>query len=390
MAILVLNAGSATLKAGAYDGDLTLLARALVDGTGAGARLLLKAPDGEPVLDRPAEGATRADHLTDLTEALAQAVPAFQLEAVGHRVVHGGAQFRAPTRITPDVVATLEALTPLAPLHQPASLVAIRAMMASVPDVPQVACFDTAFHASHADHVRSFALPHRYAEAGVVRYGFHGLSYASIAGQLPALSHRLATGRTVVAHLGSGCSLCAIKGGVSVDSSMGFSALDGIPMGTRPGALDAGVLLYMLQQEGLTAAQIETLLYRQSGLYGLSGLSADMRVLGTSDDPRAGLALAVFCFRTAREVAALCTALGGLDGLVFTAGIGEHDASVRARIASHLGWLGVALDDARNRAAVDGRTALRISTDAAGPEVWVIPTDEEDEIARETVAALTA
>jgi len=385
--ILALNTGSATLKACLFDSRSRLRVRALIDRRDGAAHLVLSSPDGGQIIaDDLAQGSLEQE-LHALLGALAQAAPECVIGAIGHRVVHGGSTFQTAVRLTPLVLDALEVLTPLAPLHQPPALTCIRAMTALRPDLPQMASFDTAFHAGHALATRVFALPRRYAEAGVLRYGFHGLSYRSIAGQLDAVDPRLSRGRVIVAHLGSGCSLCALDAGRSVETSMGFSALDGLPMGTRPGALDAGVVLYMLKAEKLAPDAIESLLYRQSGLLGLSGLSADMRTLLASDTPGARLAVDHFCHRAAREIAALCPALGGLDGLVFTAGIGEHAAPIRARIADRLGWLGLRLDPARNAAAAG---IARLHADDSRVTAWVIPTDEESVIAQEAEALLHA
>lgn len=385
--ILALNTGSATLKASLFDSRRRLRVRALIDRRDGAAHLVLSSPDGGQILAADlAQGPLEQD-LHTLLDALARSAPELAIGAIGHRVVHGGGDFHSAVRLSAPVIKALEALTPLAPLHQPPALTCIRAMMALRPDLPQMASFDTAFHAGHAPATRVFALPYRYAEAGVLRYGFHGLSYRSIAGQLATVDPRLARGRVIVAHLGSGCSLCALDAGRSVETSMGFSALDGLPMGTRPGALDAGVVLYMLNAEKLAPAAIESLLYRQSGLLGLSGVSADMRTLLASDVPGARLAVDHFCQRAAREIAALCPALDGLDGLVFTAGIGEHCAAVRARIAARLAWLGLRLDPARNAAAAG---IARLHADDSRVSAWVIPTDEESVIAQETEALLHA
>jgi acetate kinase len=299
--------------------------------------------------------------------------------AAGHRVVHGGLEFTQPVRIGPDVLAALEVLVPLAPLHQPHNLAAIRAVAQRVPELPQVACFDTAFHRTQPAVAQAFGLPRRYAAEGVVRYGFHGLSYEYIASVLPGTDARAAAGRTVVAHLGNGASLCALKGGRSVASTMGFTALDGLPMGTRCGALDPGVLLYLMDNHDLDVRALEKLLYQQSGLLGVSGISSDMRALVASPDPRAAEAIDLFVYRIGRELGSLAAALGGLDALVFTGGIGENAAAIRARVCREAAWLGLDLDAAANDAG-----GPRVSRAESRVTAWVIPTNEELMIAQHT------
>ena len=303
-----------------------------------------------------------------------------EVAAVGHRVVHGGAAFHEPTRLTAEVIDALQALTPLAPLHQPQSLAAVRAIAALRPDLPQVACFDTAFHWSMPAQATRFGLPRALHDQGVRRYGFHGLSYEYIAGRLAALDPQLAAGKVIVAHLGSGASLCAMAAGRSVETTMGFSPLDGLLMSTRCGALDPGVVLYLLQHEGMDAAAVQDLLYHRSGLLGVSGLTSDMRQLLESSAPEAREAVELFVYDAAKQAGALAMALEGLDGIVFTAGIGENSAEILARIAVRLGWLGLELDEAANMAGGEGRISTRSSRLAA----WVIPTNEELVIARQT------
>jgi acetate kinase len=306
-----------------------------------------------------------------------------RLRAVGHRVVHGGARFGRPERITPEVLAALERLAPLAPLHQPHNLAPIRALAASRPDLPQVACFDTAFHHDMPAAAARFALPREYEDAGIRRYGFHGLSYEYIARELHQVAPMLANRRVIIAHLGNGASLCALRQGRSVDTTMGFTALDGLVMGTRCGNLDPGVILHFEQALGLTSAQVEDILYRRSGLLGVSGgIASDMRTLLASREPRARDAIELFVYRVAREVGALASSLGGLDGMVFTAGIGEHAPPIRTLIGARLDWLGVDLDAAANNAG-----AAVISTPRSRVEVRVMPTDEEAMIARHTLEA---
>jgi acetate kinase len=344
------------------------------------------------------DGKTREIHLkssvTDdlhevLDETLTWFADHFSLEAlvsVGHRVVHGGDRFAGPVAIDDATLAAIAELVPLAPLHQPQSLRLIRAIRHLRPHLLQSASFDTAFHRSQIDLVRRFAIPRSFFDQGIKRYGFHGLSYQFIAARLAHDFADLAYGKVVVAHLGSGASLCALESGLSRDTSMGFSTLDGIPMATRCGALDAGVVLHLLEQQGLDIKQVEDILYKQSGLLGLSGISADSRELLASPLPEAREALDVFAFRIAGEVARLATTLGGLDSIVLTAGIGEHQAQVRSAICSHLAWLGIELDAAAN--ALDQHQARVISSTASRIKVLVIPTDEEQIIANEAVAVL--
>ncbi len=305
------------------------------------------------------------------------------LLAVGHRVVHGGPEYATPIVVTDEILKELEAYTVLAPLHQPNCLAGIREMMAMRPDLPQVACFDTAFHRNHPLVADQFAVPFEFYEEGVRRYGFHGLSYAYIARTLPTIAPEVANRRVVVAHLGSGASMCAIKGGQSMDSTMGFTALDGLPMGTRCGNLDPGVLLYLLQEKGMDAKQIEDLLYRKAGLLGLSGVSNDMRDLEASDNPRAAQAIDYFVYHINRQLGALAASIGGLDALVFTAGIGENSAMIRSRVCKAAEWMGIELDEAAN----EQRGPL-ISTAASKVAVYVIPTDEEKMIALDTLSLL--
>ena len=302
--------------------------------------------------------------------------------AVGHRVVHGGTEYAAPVRITPAVMATLAKLIPLAPLHQPHNLAPIQAIADAVPDLPQVACFDTAFHRGQSHVAQSFALPKRFADEGVRRYGFHGLSYEFVASRMREVAPDLAGGRLIIAHLGNGASLCAVRDGRSVASTMGFTALEGLMMGTRCGALDPGVLLYLMEEHKMDARGIEDLLYRRSGLLGVSGISSDMRTLRASTAPDAAEAIALFIYRIVREIGSLAAALGGLDALVFTAGIGENDPATRAEVVAGCGWLGLQLDAAAN-AAGEGRISA-----GKAPSAWVIPTDEERMIARHTAEVL--
>lgn len=384
-AVLTLNAGSSSLKVSLYPevGDAAL-ATGLADRIGPDGSLKLKDALGEPI---PATG-----DLTSHAGAMAAVIAAFRarwpdldLAAVGHRVVHGGAGRTAPEPVSEALLQELAGLSPFAPLHQPHNLAGIRAAMHSFPGVPQVACFDTAFHRSHPFVNDTFALPRALYDEGVRRYGFHGLSYDYIAGELARTAPQLAEGRVVVAHLGNGASMCAITNGCSVSSTMGFSALDGLPMGTRCGQLDPGVLLYLMDQKGMTASQISDLLYKQSGLLGLSGLSNDMRTLEAAGAPEAAEAIDYFVFRCQREIGAMAAALGGIDALVFCGGIGENSRLIRARICERLGWMGIEVDHARN--AANERV---ISSEIARTTVMVIPTNEELVIARAARAALGA
>ena len=294
-----------------------------------------------------------------------------------HRVVHGGEEFAAPLRLTEEIVGRLAALIPLAPLHQPHNLAVIRALLAARPDLPQVACFDTAFHRSQPTIAQSFAIPREYTEAGVRRYGFHGISYEYVTGRLKEVAPEVARGRVIVAHLGNGASLCAIKNGKSVASTMGFTAVDGLMMGTRCGALDPGVLVHLIDKYGMDARALEDLIYRKSGLLGVSGMSSDMRALRGSPDPAAKEAIALFVYRIQREIGSLAAALGGLDAIVFSGGIGENDAATRAEICAGCDWLGVGLD-----AEANGRGELTISASGSRVAVLVVPTNEELEMAR--------
>jgi acetate kinase len=297
--------------------------------------------------------------------------------------VHGGARHAGPARVTPQLVAELRELVPLAPLHQPHNLAAMEAVSALLPETPQVACFDTSFHRGQPAVAQLVPLPRELCGSSIRRYGFHGLSYEYIASALPQVAPELATRRVIVAHLGSGASACALRGGRSIDSSLGFTALDGLCMGTRPGALDPGVVLYLFQGLGLPASEVEAILYERSGLLGISGISNDMRALLASREPSARLAVDYFVYRAAKEIGALAAALGGLDGLVFTAGIGENSAEIRARICEACAWLGVGLDPEANAGG-----ALRISKAGSAVSAWVIPTNEELTIARHTAALL--
>jgi acetate kinase len=303
--------------------------------------------------------------------------------AIGHRVVHGGADYDAPVRVSTEILQRLERYIPLAPLHQPFNLAPIRSVLARFPDIPQVACFDTAFHRSHSALADRYAIPEMLYAEGVRRYGFHGLSYEYIAGRLPEIAPEIAAKRVIVAHLGSGASMCAIDGGWSVESTMGFTALDGLPMGTRPGQIDPGVVLYLATEKGMSPAEVQNFLYRECGLKGLSGISNDMRELQDLDDARARLAVDYFVYRIGLNAGMLAAAMSGVDGFVFTAGIGENSPKLRAAIADKLAWLGVSLDAAAN---AEGHSL--ISRPDSRIPAYVVPTDEELMIARHTLALL--
>ena len=384
--ILCLNAGSSSLKFAVYalgsGGELRRLVSGAIEETGGAARF--RASDAQGRTAPPPDwGAAaprgRDGYLAALLAWLERRPEAGQIVAAGHRVVHGGSEFGAPVLVDDRVLAALERIAPLAPLHQPENLAPIRALAAIRPGLPQAAAFDTAFHRDRPAVATRFALPREYEAAGIRRYGFHGLSYEYIAQALPRIAPEIARGRVVVAHLGNGASLCAMRDGKSLDTTMSFTALDGLVMGTRCGALDPGVVLYLLRERGLDARQVEELLYRQSGLLGVSGVSGDMRALLASREPRAAEAVELFVFRILREMGALAASLGGLDGLVFTAGIGERAASIRARVCDGAAWLGIALDAAANEAG-----GPRITGQQSRVSAWVIPTDEDLMIARHT------
>jgi len=382
--ILTLNAGSSSIKFAVYAQaeEPVLSASGQVENLSPSqqTRLIVERDGDEQVTDIAAN-----DHAGALSAVLGQAERLFGAAAVagiGHRVVHGGTDFVAPTPLDEGTIAALRRLEPLAPLHQPHNLNCVEAAMAAFPDAAQIACFDTAFHRTHPFVNDTFALPRQWFDEGVRRYGFHGLSYDYIASEIARTEPALSGGRVVIAHLGNGASMCAVKDGRSVGSTMGFTALDGLPMGTRCGQIDPGVLLYMMQHKGMDADAIADLLYRQSGLKGLSGLTHDMRTLEASDDPQAREAIDYFVFRIRRELGGMSAVLGGLDALVFTGGIGENSALVRREVCSGMDWLGVAVDDARN-----GENARDIGTDRV--RVMVVPTNEELVMARAVSATLS-
>jgi acetate kinase len=388
--ILVLNAGSSSLKFSLFHaqagGALDLVVRGEVDGMGSPPRLTARDGAGRNIVERvfkAAEVREPEDAIRVAGAWLREELRNEHIIAVGHRIVHGGAKFSKPMLLNDVVCAELKDLVPLAPLHLPHNLAAIHAVRTWQPNLLQVACFDTGFHRTHPQLADLYGLPWEYYEAGVRRYGFHGLSYEYIASALPVFAPEVAEGRVIAAHLGNGASLCALQARRSVDSTMGFSVLDGLAMGTRPGALDPGVLLFLISHRGMGASELETLLYHESGLLGLSGVSNDMRVLLASSQPRARLAIDYFVHRAAKEIGALAASLGGLDGLVFTAGIGENSPAIRARIMERCAWLGLTLDPEAN-----ARGGLRISAADSKVSAWVVPTNEELMIARHTLAIL--
>jgi len=390
-AIAVLNAGSSSIKFSlfALRGDgLDLTDRGQIEGIYTAPHFIAKdAAGGLRSENSWGEGVElgHAGALEHLMTFLRDRLAGARLIGVGHRVVHGGLDHTQPVRLDAAVLETLGKYIPLAPLHQPHNLAPIRLLLERAPQLPQVACFDTSFHRSNPELAQMFALPHALHEQGVRRYGFHGLSYEFVASVLPGHDAQAASGRSVVLHLGNGASMCAIRAGRSVASTMGFTAVDGLPMGTRCGALDPGVLLYLMDQHGMNARQLEKLIYNESGLLGVSGLSSDMRTLLSSDAPGAKLAVDLYLYRIARELGSLAAALGGLDAIVFTAGIGENAAVLRERVCRDAAWLGVELAAAANAAG-----GPRISTPGSRVSAWVIPTNEELMIARHTRAVLGA
>ena len=386
--ILVVNAGSSSVKFQVFavdgNGRLVRQIKGQMDGIGSRPRLRATGASGEKLAER----AYPIEAVADVPTALQVAGDWLRDErqitplAVGHRVVHGGPDYDRPVLIDHGVVSRLDRYSALAPLHQPHNLAPIRTLLSNFPNLPQVACFDTAFHRGHGDLADFYAIPRRLHEEGVRRYGFHGLSYEYISKTLPVVAPEIASGRVIVAHLGSGASMCAIHNGRSVESTMGFTAVDGLPMGTRPGQIDPGVILFLTLVKGMSPNDVQNFLYRDCGLKGLSGVSNDMRELQASDDPNASFAVEYFVYRAALNAGMLAAALQGVDGFVFTAGIGENSDSIRARIAERLGWLGIALDPTEN-----ARHEAKISRAGTTP-VYVVPTDEELMIAQHTLTLL--
>jgi acetate kinase len=387
--LAVINAGSSSVKFAVYEasGEANVLFRGQVEGIGTAPHLTIEDTDSRVVAEQnwPADGFCHVTATRELLTTGTNLIEGRQVVGIGHRVVHGGMHYAAPIRLDRAVLASLSELIPLAPLHQPHNLAPIRTILDVAPQIPQIACFDTAFHRSQAQVAQAFSLPRHLTEKGVRRYGFHGLSYEYLVSQLRAAWPALASQRLVIAHLGNGASLCAVRDGQSVASTMGFTAVDGLMMGTRCGALDPGVLLYLMRQHRMDAASIEDLIYRRSGLLGVSNISSDMRTLRASSEPAAREAIALFVYRIVREVGSLTAALGGLDGIVFSGGIGENDAATRAEVIQGCEWVGATLDAARN---ASGRG--RISADGSRVEVLVIPTDEERLIALHTMRLLAS
>jgi acetate kinase len=388
--LLVVNAGSSSVKFQAFGTNrwngLTRLIKGQMEGIGTRPRLRATAADGKPLIDE----AYAVDRVADLPSAFAVAgawlreTQNLDLIAIGHRVVHGGPSYDQAVRVDTKVLADLERYVPLAPLHQPNNLAPIRSILARLPELPQVACFDTAFHRGHGVLADHYAIPERFYAEGIRRYGFHGLSYEFIASRLPEVAPEIAAGRVIVAHLGSGASMCALSGGRSIESTMGFTALDGLPMGTRPGQIDPGVVLYLIGEKKMTVAEVQDLLYGECGLKGLSGISNDVRDLEASPDPRARFALDTLAYRVGLHAGMLAASLGGLDAFVFTAGIGENSGWVRAHIVERLAWLGAVIDPQANAA---GATSIAAPDSRIG--LYIVPTDEEHMIARHTLALLT-
>lgn len=385
-AILTLNAGSSSLKFGLFDiGTQRRFLSGVFDDLHGTPHFAARDEAGTPIADRSVaqEKPPIEALLGELFDWLEPWLADMPLAAVGHRIVHGGGRFVAPVLLSEEVVRDLDALTSIAPLHQPACLAPVRALMHSHPGLKQVGCFDTAFHHTLAPPASRYALPREFEEQGIRRYGFHGLSYEFVAGRLREISPEAFGKRAVVAHLGSGCSLCAMREGKSMDTSMGFTALDGLMMATRPGALDPGIILYLQQVHGMSPKDVEDLLYHRSGLLGVSGLSGDVRDLLASDHPHAAEALNLFTFRIAREIAAIANTLQGLEVLVFTGGVGEHAWQIRAAVCERLRWLGVRLDGDLNRSGKGSIGSLQ-----SGVEIYVIPTNEELSIARQVAAVV--
>jgi acetate kinase len=384
-AIAVLNAGSSSIKFSLFvlrKQELELELRGQIEGIYTAPHFVAQDRTGKREAEKSwGEGAKlgHAGALDHLVAYVREHLGGDRLVGVGHRVVHGGLEYTQPVRLDSGVLQALEKFVPLAPLHQPHNLAPIRLLLERAPELPQVACFDTSYHRSNPEIAQMFALPAELHAQGIRRYGFHGLSYEYVASVLPGFDAKAAGGRTVVLHLGNGSSMCAIRAGKSVASTMGFTAVEGLPMGTRCGSIDPGVLLYLMDQRGMDARAIEKLIYNQSGLLGVSGISSDMRTLLASEDPRAKLAVDLYLYRIRRELGSLAAALGGLDAVVFTAGIGENAPVIRERVCRDAAWLGLELD-----AAANGASAPRISAPASRVSAWVIPTNEELMIARHT------
>jgi len=400
-AVIVINAGSSSIKFSLYAGaELQLRAKGKIENLYAGQTRFVAqdAAGGESALHEwPGAPLAHEEAMRYLVQYAQGHLDGLNVVAIGHRIVHGGTDFSGPVKLDAEVVARLERLSPLAPLHQPHNLAPVRSIFALAPQVLQVGCFDTAFHTAQPPLAQAFALPPEITGRGVRRYGFHGLSYEYIASVLPELDGRLAGKRVVAAHLGNGASMCAMRGGRSVASTMGFTAIDGLPMGTRCGSVDPGVVLYLMDELKMGQGDIQRLLYQQSGLLGVSGISSDMRTLERSSDPRARLAIDLMVYRIGRELGSLAAALGGLDGIVFSGGIGENSVSLRSAVCRDAAWLGVQLDADANAnaagaacAAPAAAGAFRISAAGSAVPVWVVPANEELMIARHAQSLLEA
>lgn len=387
--IAVINAGSSSVKFALWDAESAgrNRFRGQIEAIGVAPKLTVKSAEGHLVAEQawPAEGFNHELATREILSIASSLTRQARIIGVGHRIVHGGTKYGAPVRVNQEILDELAKLIPLAPLHQPHNLGPVRTILEMAPHIPQVACFDTAFHRTQQHIAQWFALPRHYMEAGVRRYGFHGLSYEYIASRLRELAPRVAGARVVMAHLGNGASLCAMRDGASVASTMGFTAVDGLMMGTRCGSLDPGAILYLMHEHHLDAAGVEDLIYRRSGLLGVSGISSDMRTLRASPDPAAREAIALFVYRIIREIGSMAAALGGIDALVFSGGIGENDPATRAEVVAGCAWLAASLDLQRN-----ANGAGLISADTSAVQVWVIPTDEEQLIARQTHALIAA
>jgi acetate kinase len=385
--VAVMNAGSSSIKFALYDSahSMALQFRGQVEQIGVSPRLHVVGSDGKKLVERSwaKEGFDHRAATQEILKTTIELKRGVPVAGIGHRVVHGGVRYAAPVRVDAKVMAALKELIPLAPLHQPHNLAPISTIAEAAPQIPQVACFDTAFHRNQPEIAQQFALPRKYSEAGVRRYGFHGLSYEYVTSRLPDIAPELLNTRLVVAHLGNGASLCAIDRGRSVASTMGFTAVDGLVMGTRCGTIDPGVLVHLMDEYGMDVRAIENLIYRESGLLGVSGISSDMRKLRQSSEASAREAIALFVYRIVREMGSLAAALGGVDAIVFTGGIGENDAATRASVAEGCRWLGVALDEQKNM-----KGAGKISAEASRVAAWVVPTDEELMVARHTASLL--
>jgi acetate kinase len=384
--IAVINAGSSSIKFALFEGEEEqLLFRGQIENIGVAPKLTAEDPDGKKVVENEWQAA-ELDHGKATRVILETAIGLLggkHVAGVGHRVVHGGTTFTEPTVVTRNVIASLKELCPLAPLHQPHNLAAIEAIQSAAPHIPQVACFDTAFHQSQPHIAQAFALPRELTEGGIRRYGFHGLSYEFVSSRLRTVAPEYADKKIIIAHLGNGASICAIHKGRSVATTMGFTAVEGLVMGTRCGTLDPGVLIYLMDERGLDARGLESLVYKKSGLLGVSGISSDMRTLRQSDDPKAREAIDLFVYRIVREIGSLAAALGGIDGLVFTGGIGQRDILTRREVIAGCAWLGASIDEDANSAG-----EARIDDDYSKFPIWVLPTDEERVIARHTAALL--